>query len=274
MKLIALDLDGTTLTSNNNMSQENIDAIKKAQKNGHIVMILSGRPPESIHEVLNTYHLNCPIGASNGTVLYANGQLLDSISLDSLQIKKVTKQLDQYFIPYKAYTNKGIYSPIDWMKRFHSIPKEYIPNERYEIIIQQPKHINDQVHSLFDDDISVQKFFILVFDPVKKKQLLNALSEIENIGITSSSSFNLEVMNIHGNKGYGLTKMANHFHIPLSDTIAIGDNYNDVSMFETAGLSIAMGNAENEIKKICHKVTLTNDEDGVAYAINQFILNS
>ena len=79
MKLIALDLDGTTLNSKKVISEENLLSIKKAQQQGHIVMILSGRSPSSINDELKKYDLLCPIGGHNGTALYVNGQLIDSI---------------------------------------------------------------------------------------------------------------------------------------------------------------------------------------------------
>lgn len=75
MKLIALDLDGTTLNSKKEISEETLQAIKKAQQQGHIVMALSGRSEKSIHGQLTKYGLNCPVGASNGTALYADGKL-------------------------------------------------------------------------------------------------------------------------------------------------------------------------------------------------------
>jgi hypothetical protein len=79
-------------------------------------------------------------------------------------------------------------------------------------------------------------------------------------------------MDEKGNKGYGLKAVAKHYNIPLEQTIAIGDNFNDVPMLEAAGLSVAMGNAEPEVKEMCDIVTRTNDEHGVAYAIRQFVL--
>ncbi|NGY88269.1 HAD hydrolase family protein [Bacillus megaterium] len=79
-------------------------------------------------------------------------------------------------------------------------------------------------------------------------------------------------MNIKGNKGNGLKVMAKYFGIPLEDTVAIGDQFNDIPMFKVAGLSIAMANAEQEVKELSDVITLTNDENGVAYAIDNYVL--
>lgn len=113
---------------------------------------------------------------------------------------------------------------------------------------------------------------ILGLDPDQKKRLNTYFKSIEEIYVTGSTPFNLEVTNINGNKGNGLKVMAHHFNIPLEDTVAIGDENNDIPMFKVAGLAIGMGNAKEETKEHCHVVTLTNDENGVAYAIEKYIL--
>ncbi|MGF9891570.1 Cof-type HAD-IIB family hydrolase [Priestia megaterium] len=284
MKLICLDMDGTTLSSANEISKENIEAIRKAQDEGHIVMVLSGRAPESINATLEKYDLSCPIGGSNGTAVYADGKLLELTSLSKSQNKASASELDKEFVPYKIYTNKGIYVPQDWEKRLETvlssgeIPSKYYKNENFERMTKIPNEAEgiqffDSVQTLINDDnIVIQKFFILSLDPVQKDRLQDSLQKIEDTYITTSSPFNLEVMNIKGNKGSGLKVMAEYFGIPLEDTVAIGDQFNDIPMFEVAGLAIAMGNAEKEVKELSDVITLTNDENGVAYAIHKYIL--
>lgn len=284
MKLICLDMDGTTLNSENKISNENIEAIKKAQQKGHIVMMLSGRAPQSINETLEMYNLKCPIGGSNGTAVFADGKLLELTSLSEDQCKEVAMQLEKEFIPYKIYTNKGIYIANDWVKRLEcvlssgNIPTDYYENENFERMTKLPEELDghlyfDSVEALIEDkEITIQKFFILALDPMQKERLLKGLGSVSESYITSSSPFNVEVMNINGNKGNGLKVMAQHYNIPLEDTVAIGDQYNDIPMFKVAGLSIAMGNAEEEIKELSDVTTLTNDENGVAYAIENYVL--
>lgn len=284
MKLICLDMDGTTLSSTNEISKKNIEAIRKAQDKGHIVMVLSGRAPESINATLEKYDLRCPIGGSNGTAVYADGKLLELTSLTKSQNKASASELDKEFVPYKIYTNKGIYVPQDWEDRLDNvlssgrIPSEYYKNENFERMTKIPNEAEgiqffDSVQTLIDDDnIAIQKFFILSLDPVQKDRLQDSLQEIDDTYITTSSPFNLEVMNIKGNKGNGLKVMAEYFGIPLEDTVAIGDQFNDIPMFKVAGLAIAMENAEQEVKELSDVVTLTNDENGVAYAIDKYVL--
>ncbi|WP_338779113.1 Cof-type HAD-IIB family hydrolase [Metabacillus sp. FJAT-52054] len=282
MKLFALDMDGTTLSSRNEISPENIEAIKKAQSLGHKVMVLSGRAPESIQEVMGRYGLTLPIGGSNGTAVFADGKLLELTSLTDLQNQVIAEEAEKEAIPFKIYTNKGIYFHREWPERLKhvlssgAVPEEYYVDENFGKMTHMPDESKtfDSIQSLLmDQELKIQKFFMLVLDPVQKSRLLTAAKAIEGGYVTSSSSFNIEVMNFNGNKGNGLKIMARYFNIPLEDTIAIGDQFNDVPMFEAAGFSVAMGNAVDEIKSKSDFVTLTNDEHGVAHAI-EHVLNA
>lgn len=261
MKLIALDLDGTTLNSNNEISEENIRVIKKAQQLGHIIMVLSGRAPESIKAQLTKYGLDCPLGANNGTAVFADGKLLELISLTLSQNKKIVLELDKEFVPYKISTNKGVFAPRDWSQRLESVlasgrvPDEYFKDENFKKYTKSPRELGQKVFDEIEEvlnnkEISVQKFLILGFDPEQKRRLQLNLEAIGETYVTGSTPFNLEVTNIRGNKGNGLKVMARHFNIPLKDTVAIGDENNDIPMFKVAGLSIAMGNAKEEAKNI------------------------
>ncbi|MFF2876020.1 Cof-type HAD-IIB family hydrolase [Gottfriedia sp. NPDC057991] len=284
MKLIALDLDGTTLNSNKIISEETLYSIKKAQAAGHIVMILSGRSPSSVYDELLKYGLNCPVGGHNGTALYVNGKLIELNSIGLPQIQKIALEVENEDLPYNISTNKGIFAPSNWDKRFEQVvssgrvPKEYFGNRHFKMFTTSP---NVYGHSFFNkvqeiidnEDYTIQKFLILTLDPKQMERLEKKLRFIDETFVTSSSPFNLEITHMNGNKGYGLKAMASYFHLPLENTVAIGDEKNDLPMFNIAGLSIAMGNAEEEVKLSCDLVTLSNDENGVAYAFEKYIFN-
>lgn len=284
MKLIALDLDGTTLNSNKIMSEENIQAIKKAQQQGHIVMALSGRSPKSIQGELEKYGLNCPVGANNGTALFVNGENIELTSFTRPQCLQIASEIEKEYMPYNFTTNKGSFALRDWQDRFDKvvssgrIPEEYYHNKHFKMFTTPPWEYGHTLFEKYEDilndhEITVQKFLILGLDPEQKERLHTNLKSIEDIYITSSSPFNLEINHISGNKGNGLKIMANHFNIPLENTVAIGDERNDIPMLQIAGLAIAMENAEEEVKKHSDIVTLSNDEHGVAYAIEKYVLN-
>ncbi|MGD6816351.1 Cof-type HAD-IIB family hydrolase [Metabacillus sp. 113a] len=285
MKLFALDMDGTTLSSRNEISPENVQAIKKAQSLGHKVMVLSGRAPESIREVLDQYDLDLPMGGSNGTAVFADGKLLELTSLPESHNQAIAEAAERESVPFKIYTTKGVYFHREWPARLKhvldsgAVPDDYYEDENFGKMTFIPEEADglqafDNVQALLEDEeLAIQKFFLLVLDPVQKERLQTALKAIEGVYVTSSSSFNIEVMNISGNKGNGLKIMAAYLGIPLEETVAIGDQFNDLPMFDAAGFAVAMGNAQEEIKQKSDYVTAANDDHGVALAI-EYVLSS
>ncbi|MEH7384616.1 Cof-type HAD-IIB family hydrolase [Bacillus sp. JJ1521] len=282
MKLIALDLDGTTLNSKKEISEETVKTIKKAQEQGHIVMALSGRAAHSITFELKKHGLNCIVGANNGASLYVDDDLISMITLTPEQHRKIIMELDKEFIPFNMSTNKGVFAPKNWEERLRKVLSSgLVPEENYSHknfkIFTTPPHIYghpiyDKTEEIIDDEsITIQKFLILTFDPIQKKRIESFLNSIEGINI-ASATLNVDIMHVDAHKGSALKRMAEYYNIPLEDTIAIGDDANDIAMLNIAGLSIAMGNAEEEVKKYADLVTLTNDENGVAYAIEKYVL--
>ncbi|GLC90098.1 Cof-type HAD-IIB family hydrolase [Lysinibacillus piscis] len=284
MKLIALDLDGTTLNSQKEITEETVQAIRKAQQAGHIVMVLSGRTVKSIRAELEKYDLQCPIGASNGTILYVDGQLIEMTSLTRLQAQRIHQALEEEGVPFNFTTHKGSFAPSNWGERLDNmlssgrIPQHYFENSHYKMFTTHPTvyghTLTDQLANIIqDDDFTILKASNVALDPEQKERLERAFAQIEQLQIASSSPFNIEVTHIDGHKGNGLRRMAEHFGIPLEDTVALGDEKNDIPMFQMAGLAIAMDNAEEEVKKYSNIVTLSNDENGVAHAIEKYILD-
>ncbi|WP_299092708.1 Cof-type HAD-IIB family hydrolase [uncultured Metabacillus sp.] len=281
-KLIAIDLDGTLLSSNIEISKENVEAIQKAQQAGHVVMICSGRAPEDIKQLIDQTPLDCPVAGSNGTKVLADGKLLSQISIDKEHVKKVAAILNEKKYPFKLYTSHGILVASTWTERMlafleqnQEFSKGLTPKE-YKFLTEQPKETDtikvfDEIEEVLKiEEIAIQKFFIPTISG--KDELIATLKAIEGISITTSGPFNIEIMDTNGHKGNGIKVMAEYFKIPIENTVAIGDNFNDVPMLEAAGLSIAMGNADPTVKDIADVVTLTNNEHGVAHAIETYVL--
>ncbi|MCD7033547.1 Cof-type HAD-IIB family hydrolase [Metabacillus sp. GX 13764] len=284
MKLIAIDLDGTLLSSKIKISEENIAAIRKTQESGHVVMVCSGRAPEDIKKILKDHHLDCPVAGSNGTVVYIKEKLLHMVSLAENDAKTVAAILEDDHMPYRVYTSHGIYVPKKWSQYVSEVIQsgraaiDNLKAKEYTYITEQPKEndmikVFDEVSELLDNEVvAIQKFFILTLDMDQKEKLSKVLGNMEGVNVTTSGQLNLEVMEKNGNKAAGLRAVAEHFGIKIEDTVAIGDNFNDLPMLEAAGLSVAMGNGDPEIKKLCDVITLANDENGVAYALDKYVL--
>jgi len=280
-KLIALDMDGTLLSSNHEISAVSKKAIRAAQAAGHMVMICSGRAHDRLLVTLEEEGLgDLPISASNGAIALVDGVVIDRIYMNRASVKKMFDWLDARQYPFQIFTDDGFYRPEGFIER---AKHEFITTER----VKHP-HFNDLKKmetylksspatyvSQFSDILAeVPLFKIYLYSPhmAKKAAAVEFAKSIAGLTITSSFEDNVEITDLKANKGTGLAVIAKHFNILIEDTIAIGDNYNNLGMLEAAGFSIAMGNAEEGIKRITDAVTLTNNEDGVAYAINKYVL--
>lgn len=279
MKLIAIDMDGTLLNSNNAISPENKKAIHDAMTQGHKVMICTGRTQKFIENFLIEEELPLPFAACNGAYIYADNTLINSYPIPHTSIVEAHHHLEKLEFPFKIYTNKGVGSNEAFLDRaiqeFQDSGDTKITSEAIiEYNNKNSSFTYKKIDELVSDSsIEIYKFFIFTPNQRKKKELLTILGQIEGITLTSSFSNNIEINSIDGHKGNGILQMAAYFGIPQEDTVAIGDNFNDLAMLQVAGLSVAMENGDEEIKKLCDVVTKSNNEHGVGYAIRKYVLN-
>lgn len=280
-KLIALDMDGTFLTSNGTITDENRQAVLDAEAAGHIVMVCSGRPHDTLLPFLKEEHLgHLPISGSNGSITMVDGQVIHRATMDTHSSALLFNWLNTHKYPFKIYADQGAFGPSDFFDRAEyelKVTPSVDPSHHEAVGFMKEyakKYPPIYVDSFNEIPVEVEifKFFVATFDPEKKVAVETFAREVGGLTITSSFSDNVELSDALGHKGTGLTAMAKHFNIPICDTIAMGDNFNDLGMLQAAGLSVAMGNAEEEIKQITDVVTLTNDEHGVAHAIRTYVL--
>lgn len=281
-KLIAIDMDGTLLNSEHVISVENKSAIEDAISQGHIVMICTGRTQNNIRDFLAERGLALPYAACNGAYVVADNKLVHSYAIEPTHATDTYKLLEQQNHPFKIYTNKGVFSSQGFLenavKEFKSADNPAMGSgvslehfiEFHKNNIDTPVESIEQL--LEDDSIEIYKYFTFTPHQDRKQNLLVELEKLNGIKLTSSFPTNVEINSLDGHKGNGIAKMAEHFNIPIEDTVAIGDNFNDLPMLEVAGLSVAMENGDEEIKNLCDVVTKTNDEHGVAYAIRKYVL--
>ena len=277
-KLIALDMDGTFLTSKGTVTAQNKQAVRAAEEAGHLVMICSGRPHDSLLSFLKEEGIeHTPISGSNGSITVVDNKIIDCIFMDNTISKKLYNWLDERKYPFKLYTDKGSFGPVDFWERVkyeftENPPEDERHLEGMEEYVNKYPIIPTKDFDDLPNQTGIFKFFISTPGSEKKADLEEFAHQMGGLTVTSSFPDNVEISDQDGHKGTGIKAVAKHYNIPIEDTVAMGDNHNDVGMLETAGLSVAMGNAEEEIKEMADVVTLTNDENGVAHAIYKYIL--
>ncbi|WHY00652.1 HAD family hydrolase [Neobacillus sp. DY30] len=279
IKCIASDMDGTLLNSYQQVSQENKEAILKAQSQGVEVVIASGRSYQEIRFVLDEAGIHCPAICVNGAeVRTKEGEILSAVPIEKHVAKKAAEKLMEKDIYFEVYTNKGTYS-LDPDKAVEilvdivvSANPEVDPEDVVKRAGERTRHgLVHQVESydlLFNDEThQIYKLFGFAMDAERREAAEDELKELTELAVSSSGHNNLEITNRNAQKGIALETFVKSKGIHISETMAMGDSFNDISMLERAGRAVAMGNADYEIKSLCDVITATNDGHGVAKAI-------
>jgi Cof subfamily protein (haloacid dehalogenase superfamily) len=279
IKCIATDMDGTLLNSVQQISGENKAAILKAQAQGVEVVVATGRSYQEARYVLDAAGLECPvIGVNGAEVRTKEGERVTSTPIDKQTAIEVAAKLTEKDIYFEVYTNKGAFT-IDASKAV-SILVDIIVSANPDVNQQEieyaagarirdglVKTVSDYQVLYEQDEYQIYKFLAFSFDSDRLDRASDALKELTELTVTTSGHENLEITNKHAQKGIALEAFTKARGIDLSETMAIGDSYNDVSMLERVGRAVAMDNAGFEIKSLCDVITSTNDEHGVAKAI-------
>lgn len=239
-KLIAIDMDGTLLNSQNTINKRTRDAILRAGDKGVYVVLATGRLMTSAINYSSKINLKRPIISSNGAVIIdENKNIIFEKHIDPGRIENIAHIADKNDVYYHFYGKDSFYS-----------------NKYVEDIIR----FYNPADSLEEEKI--------------KFNLYNHIEDIlkKDINICSSWSNNVEIMEKDVSKGNSLKYLCEKLNIHRNEIIAVGDNENDLSMLNFAGLGVSMGNAKENVKSVADIITSTNDEDGVAEIIEKYIL--
>lgn len=266
-KLLALDMDGTLLTTDKKVSKKNEAAIKAAEAKGVKIVLASGRPLAGLTRYLEELDLlkgeDYVLSFNGGLVQNTkNGEIVSKVSLKGSDLKYI------YHISKELNINIHAFSARDGL-----IAPKISQYTEYEAKLNgidfSIKDFNE-----VDDDEDIIKVMMIdpqeILDPAIEK-LPNEV--YEKYSVFKSAPFFLEFTNKEVDKGLGLKKLGEYLGIKREEIIACGDAGNDLSMVKYAGLGVAMDNATQEVKEAANFITTSNDEDGIANVIEKFILN-
>lgn len=269
-RLIAIDMDGTLLNSNNEISKRTNKAIEEATKRGIHIVLSTGRILSSAELYADSIGLKNYILASNGAVIRnEEREIIYKIPIEKYAVKQIMEVARKHNAYYHFYDEYNFYT-----NRFVEEVYEFY-NSSYQNIKGTSIGLNifkDDSEIYDNDSINSYKFLFLDEKMDNLEILKTELSRIENINVSSSWSNNIEIMSHKVSKGLSLKYLSNLLNIDKTEIIAIGDNENDISMIEYAGLGVAMENGEKTTKDIADIIADTNDNDGVAKIIEEYIL--
>ncbi|MEG0379846.1 MAG: Cof-type HAD-IIB family hydrolase, partial [Eubacterium sp.] len=247
--------------------------IKRAVDQGIVVVPTTGRVFQELpEEITKIDGVSYAITSNGAQVTDMKAQkILYSNPLSAKDLNQVVSVLKPFDLMIEAYIEgKTVVQKhcLDQME-LYNVPKQYWSMFRKtRIAISDNKGYFDYLHSH-----SVEKFNIFFKNMKDREMLFDLLQDTTDMTITSAVENNLEINNPTANKGDGLNQLCKVLDISKCHTMAIGDSNNDYEMLKYAGFSVAMKNGIDRVKEISDYVTKTNDEHGVAYAIEKFVLN-
>ena len=267
--MIASDIDGTLLRRDGSISSHTVRVIHEVQQRGVLFTVCSGRYPEHADVILKTYGIRCPVIGNNGATHWdaRTDMVISDHFLTPEAASLAAQAAEKLHMDYILLGRKRVTA--NRTEALHSSQRLY------------GKALTEAYHIVFDagdravcETLSrpVNKLYFHYDTPLEKQRLVAALQGIEGISITTSGSANVEIVPEGCNKAAGVVEMAGHFDIDMRHVMTVGDYENDVPMLRAAGLGVAMGNAMDDIKQAAKRVTDTNEEDGLAKAIERYVL--
>ena len=263
-KLIAIDMDGTLLNSKKEISDRTYDAIQKAKEKGIHIVLATGRLLRSAQFVAENLKLSNHILACNGAIIIDDKKVIYSRPMDLYGVEKVMSLGKKFNAYYHFYDESCLYS-----NTYVEKIVDYYQGRDQKIGI---KIFKNDMEILNNKNLNIYKFLFIDNDLQKLESIKEELTQVSKISVSKSWVNNLEVMDTEASKGLGLKFLCNELNISPEHVIAIGDNENDISMINFAGLGVSMGNGEDIVKKQSNYITSSNDDDGVAKVIEKFIL--
>lgn len=242
-KVLALDLDETVLTPNKEISEKNRMWITRAAEAGVVVVLTTGRGLQRVEQVRKELDLESPMVLANGAEVWSKpGELVKRYYIGQKDIRMLHALAIESGGKFWGYNDTDHIKMEDWT----------------------------------DDTFETNffKFGISHKDVQIVQQLRDELKKWETINVTWSSNWIVEISLAGVSKATGIQRLCDYLGIEMADVMAIGDNQNDLELIQSAGLGVAMGNAENVLKRAADQITRTNEEDGVANAIQNYLFQN
>lgn len=273
-KMVCIDMDGTLLGKGKKISEENKKAIKRVYEKGVEIVVTTGRIYNNAEYYSHILGVKSPVIAANGAIVRdkINDRVIYENPMSHLDCLKLIDLLFEMKMFFHFYTTDRIYSN-SFLTEIGT--KVYMNKQvgydnlkiNYHIIKEKNKW-----KELFENNKNqINKCIAISLNPKKVIKFKEKLKNITGVVHFASGSRSIEINNAGVSKGNAVKVLADYYGIKREDILAIGDNENDLSMIEYAGLGVAMGNAIDSVKDVADYITSSNIEDGVAKALNKFL---
>ena len=272
--IIALDLDGTLLNSQKELTEVSRLALERAYEAGYEIVPTTGRfyggMPESVRSLPFVRYAITINGAEvadleTGTVIY-------KAEMPYTQAAELMAYLDPMPLIYDCYLDNGGWMTVALKEKID----ETVDSSHYRRMLHDlRKPVPELKEFVLERKQDVQKVQLFTRDMALRQRLIRDIPEhFPGLVTSTSQPQNVEINQSRANKGAALLALASHLGLPREATIAFGDGSNDLSMLREAGVGVAMANAADEVKAAARRITASCDEDGVARGIEEICFGS
>ncbi len=273
IRLIALDLDGTLLTTDKRLTKRTLDVLTRASARGIHIVPATGRSVTGLApEVRDLPFVRYAITVNGAVVWDLKEQKAISKKVFS---RDQAEEVWDFISGYHTMQDACIDGIARMEPEYYRHIEDFMPDESRSFLIRSTRVPTEGMRSyVVDSRNSVEKFnvFFKQERECSRMEAREALKRFSYLTVTSSIGNNLEINHLEATKGSGLSALADYLCLEREQVMAFGDGENDISMLKTAGIGVAMENASSIVKDSADTVTLSNDEDGVALAIEKFVL--
>jgi Cof subfamily protein (haloacid dehalogenase superfamily) len=260
--LVISDVDGTLLDNNKELTSEAPAAVQRLYQAGIRFTIASARPPRMVRELVTQLQVKEPLACFNGALIVSP----DETVLQEIQMSPADAQSVGDFIAKQDF-DLWVWTDSDW----------FVSNPNGPHVARHESQMGRKATPLATRDMSQFRVLKLVGVSDNYEALAQAEADLAKHGSptisgTRSSPYYLDVTDARANKGEVVLRISQLLQIPTEQIATIGDMTTDTFMFRKSGVSIAMGNAFDDVKAQAKFVTKNNEENGFAYAMDHFVL--
>lgn len=268
IKMVTIDIDGTLVNSERKLTPEVKKAIKQASDKGVDIVLTTGRPTIGVLDLVKELELE----NDHSFIITYNGGMIQNAGTKEIITQHALSHEDYQDVELLS-RKLGVHLHVQDESTMYTANTDISPYTINEAMITGIPLQYKPVYEM-TEDIKLVKAMMIDHEAILDAAIAKIPNEFhERFAIVKSAPYYLEILDPKATKGESVKELAEYLNIKQEEVMAIGDNENDLSMIKYAGIGVAMGNAVESVKAIANKITLTNDEHGVAHAINEWVLN-
>lgn len=261
-KLFCIDLDGTLLTDRKEINGQDIEALRKASKQGVKIALITGRMPAATDMIVRKLAIPCIRACNAGTYILKNERCIHTEYLSVETMLEVYESIQRFGVPLWIFRGRQWYV---------TAKDSFVYTEEGLIDRMAEEMSVEALAQMWKCEHTGPNKLLIGAEPSVVRDVSGVLRNRRDADMACSSENYLEIFPKGMNKGKALRVICEKEDIQIRETVAFGDQELDIPMIEAAGTAIAMGNAIEELKQKADYITKTNNEAGIAYAIEYFL---